>query len=82
MKHRASKKFWGFYNELPSDVQQLANENYALLKAYPHHPSLHFKRVGSMWSVRIGLHYRAVAVQEGNDSPGSGLAIIANMITS
>ena len=23
------------------------------------HPSLHFKRIGRFWSVRIGLHYRA-----------------------
>ena len=29
--------------------------------------SLHFKQVGRFWSVRVGLHYRAVAVeQEGN----------------
>ena len=28
------------------------------------HPSLHFKRVGQFWSVRVGLHYRALAIEE------------------
>ena len=67
MKHKASKKFWAFYQELPEPVQKLANENYSLLKSDPRHPSLCFKKVGRFWSVRIGLHYRAVAVQQDND---------------
>ena len=29
----------------------------------PRHPSLHFKQVGRFWAVRVGLHYRAVAVE-------------------
>ena len=29
----------------------------------PRHPSLNFKRIGGFWSVRVGLHYRALAVQ-------------------
>jgi hypothetical protein len=45
---------------LPPDLQQLAREQFELLKVDPKHPSLHFKRVGSLWSVRIGLSYRAV----------------------
>jgi hypothetical protein len=27
-------------------------------------PSLHFKRIGDLWSVRVGLHYRALALAE------------------
>jgi len=34
------------------------------MKANPSHPSLHFKRVGKFWSARVGLHYRALAVEE------------------
>jgi hypothetical protein len=34
-----------------------------LLKQNPYHPSLHFKKVGSYWSARIGGHHRALAVQ-------------------
>lgn len=67
MKHKAGKTFWAFHNELPEPVRKLANENYSLLKSDPRHPSLYFKRAGRFWSVRIGLHYRAIAVQQGND---------------
>lgn len=67
MKHRASKKFWNFYAELPEQIQKLADQNYLLIKNDPRHPSLHFKKVGRFWSARVGIHYRAAAVQEGDD---------------
>jgi hypothetical protein len=67
VRHKASKKFWKHYNELPEPVRKLANENYALLKSEPRHPSLRFKKVGRFWSARIGLHYRAAAVQQDDD---------------
>jgi hypothetical protein len=38
-----------------------------MLRQDPYHPSLHFKKVGRFWSVRVGLHYRALAVEEGSD---------------
>jgi hypothetical protein len=65
LSHRASKRFWRSFNELSPELQQLARDNYELLKANPQHPSLHFKRVGKYWSVRIGLSHRAV----GFDAP-------------
>ena len=64
MRHRASPRFWQRYRALPEDVRQLADECYELLQNDPRHPSLHFERVGHLWSVRIGLHYRALAVQQ------------------
>ena len=67
MRHRASPKFWQFYAQLPAEIQRLADENHELLKADPRHPSLHFKKVGRMWSVRVGIHYRAAAVEDGAD---------------
>ena len=67
MKHRASKKFWQHYNDLPQDIQDLADKNYELLKASPQHPSLHFKKVGDFWSARVGLSHRALAIEEGED---------------
>ncbi len=33
MRHRATRKFWVFYGDLPHDIQKLADQNYALLKA-------------------------------------------------
>ena len=67
MSHRASKRFWRHFSELSPELQQLARDNYELLKANPLHPSLHFKHVGEYWSVRIGLSHRAVGynVKEG-----------------
>ena len=62
MTHRASAKFWRFYEQLPVDIQRLADKNFAMLKNDPSHESLHFKKVGRYWSARIGIHYRTVAV--------------------
>ena len=63
MKHFASPAFWQAYQKLPPAVRELADRNYALLKSDPRHPSLHFKKVGRFWSVRVGLHYRALATE-------------------
>ncbi|HZP83350.1 MAG TPA: hypothetical protein VFB21_17030 [Chthonomonadaceae bacterium] len=63
LQHFASPRFWQLYCALPEEVRELADRSYALLKADPTHPSLHFKKIGSLWSVRVGLHYRALAVE-------------------
>ncbi|MEI7775952.1 MAG: hypothetical protein WCK17_14380 [Verrucomicrobiota bacterium] len=67
MTHHASAKFWKFYSELPKEIQKLADENFELLKCDTRHPSLHFKKVGRFWSARIGIHYRAIAVEDGTN---------------
>jgi hypothetical protein len=63
VRHFASPAFWDAYRRLPEHVRQLADKNYALLKTDPKHPSLHFKRIGRYWSVRVGMQYRALAVE-------------------
>ncbi|MGO9271156.1 MAG: hypothetical protein ACLQOO_13025 [Terriglobia bacterium] len=63
MTHRASPRFWRCYRQLPKDIRRLADESYQLLRQSPRHPSLHFKRIGRFWSARVGLYYRALAVQ-------------------
>ena len=63
MRHFAGRKFWDAYQALPESVRALADKNFALLKADPRHPSLHLKKVGDYWSVRVGLGYRALAVE-------------------
>ena len=61
LTHYASPEFWPHYRRLPQGVvRDLADEKFELLKADPRHPSLHLKRVGEYWSVRVGLAYRAV----------------------
>ncbi|MCL4501838.1 MAG: hypothetical protein M1438_08270 [Deltaproteobacteria bacterium] len=62
MKHFASPEFWACYRALPKQVQELADKCFALLKRDSHHPSLHFKKVGRFWSVRLGLYYRALGI--------------------
>ena len=67
MKHRASPRFWRHYRALPDELQQLADRGYQLLLQDPRHPSLHFKRIGRLWSVRVGLHHRALALERGEE---------------
>lgn len=66
MKHYASPGFWEQYRALRSDVRELADKNYELLKSNPRHPSLHFKKLGTLWSVRVGAHYRALGTEVGD----------------
>lgn len=63
MAHIATHRFWTAYNKLPPSIRALANKNYELLKTNPRHPSLKFKKIGPYWSVRVGLNYRALAVE-------------------
>ena len=67
MRHLASPAFWHAYHKLPAQVRDLADKNFALLKQNQQHPSLHFKQVGRYWSARIGLRYRALAVEIDDD---------------
>jgi len=38
-----------------------------MLRNDPRHPSLRFRKVGPFWSVRVGLHYRALALEEDSE---------------
>lgn len=67
MRHRATPNFWYRYRLLPADIRDLADRCYELLKENPHYPSLHFKKVGKLWSVRIGSNYRALAIKVESD---------------
>ena len=65
--HRTTSRFRRYLQQLPRSVQRVAKQNFDLLKANPRHSSLHFKKVGKYWSVRVGQDYRALAVKDGND---------------
>lgn len=67
MNHFTLPSFCWHYQQLPKQIQELADKNYALLQADPLHPSLHFKQVGKkkqLWSVRVGEHYRALGLDK------------------
>ena len=67
MRHRTTARFWACFARLPEAVQRVARRNFALLKENPAHPSLHFNKVGKLWSVRAGPHHRALALEDGAD---------------
>jgi hypothetical protein len=67
VKHFAAPEFWQAYDQLPAAIQSLADRNFDRLKQDASHPSLHFKSAGRFWSARIGLHYRALAVRDGDN---------------
>ena len=65
LKHFTTSVFWQYYRQLPQEIQELADKNYELLKQDPKHPSLHFKKIRGLWSVRAGRNYKAL----GSDEP-------------
>jgi hypothetical protein len=65
--NRATQDFWRCYNKLPKKTQRLADKCFELFKTDPSHPSLHFKKVGKLRSVRVGLNCRAAAVVDKKD---------------
>jgi hypothetical protein len=65
MRSRTTRGFWRLFAELPPEVQRDAKGAYRLFRANPAHPGLQFKKVegeDNIYSVRIGLGYRALAV--------------------
>lgn len=57
------------FNNLPADVQEDAKRAYRVFRDNPAHPGLHFKKLegeDNIYSARIGLEYRALAVLKGN----------------
>jgi len=67
MKSKRSRQFRALFEALLEPAQRQANEAYRLFQANPSHPSLSFKQVspnGPVYSVRIGLHYRALAIRQ------------------
>ena len=61
MRHVKSSDFRKMFDALPPDVQVQARKQFELLKSNPRHPSLRFKKVGEVWSIRVSLEYRALA---------------------
>ena len=63
-----TERFRRALDALPIDVQRRARRAYAAFRQDPEHPSLRFKPVRTMppiYSARVGLGYRALAVRDG-----------------
>jgi hypothetical protein len=67
MKSRTTRKFWRLFDALPIDIQEQARRSYRQFRDNPAHPGLSFKRVSTVepvYSVRIGVTYRAAGLLE------------------
>lgn len=85
MKSQTTSSFWKHYWALPPEIRRRAQQAFKLWRANPAHPSLFFKRVKEnqpVYSVRIGLGYRALGLLQGNTSRGFGSAIMTRMNAS
>ena len=61
MNRFATPEFWFRRRQLPDEIRTLADRCFEVMRTDPRHPSLRLKKVGKFWSVRVGLHYRALA---------------------
>ena len=68
MTHCASVRFWDAYNKLAPELQAQADKQFEVLKHDPRHPSIQFKKTGKIWSARVNLAVRALAVEDGESS--------------
>lgn len=69
MNSQTTRSFWKHYWALPPEVRQRARLAYRLWRNNPAHPGLVFKRVRDdqpLYSVRIGLGYRALGLLKGD----------------
>lgn len=60
MRHLTLPRFWRHYRQLPREVQELADKSFELLKADPHHPSLHFKKLGGSKQLVVRARRRSL----------------------
>jgi hypothetical protein len=68
MTSSVTREFRQQLGRLPVTVQVQASRAYALWRSDPYHTSLQFKRVSQrqpIYSVRVGLGYRALGLREG-----------------
>ena len=69
MKNKREKQFNKLFAKLPSHIQRQATEDFKIFKTNPYYKSFGFKLVDeqeAIYSVRIGLHYRALGQKEGD----------------
>jgi hypothetical protein len=84
MNSHITARFREAFAELPADVRKQARQAYRLFMENPHHPSLRFKSIHPtrpIYSVRIGLDYRAVGIRDQMTSSGTGL-VLTQIMTS
>lgn len=67
MQSRTTRQFRRLFSDLPSEVRRDAQRAYRMFQDNPAHPGLQFKKLEgqeNIYSARIGLAYRALAVMK------------------
>jgi hypothetical protein len=67
MNSQCTDEFWELYRGLPREVRRTARRAYEHWRENPHHPGLQFKKITddpAYFSVRVGIHYRAIGLLE------------------
>jgi len=67
LRSHVTKKFRRLFADLPTEIRQRARQSYLVWKENPAHPGVQFKRVRQrppIYSVRIGIGWRAVGLRE------------------
>jgi hypothetical protein len=70
MNSRTTAEFRKLFANLPVEVQRQARAAYRRFQQNPHHPGLRFRQVHAtepIYSARVGLHYRAVGLLDGEE---------------
>ncbi len=62
--HHTTKDFWKLYYQLSKEIQDIADKNFELLKKDRSHPSIQFKKIEELYSVRVGLSHRALGIEK------------------
>ncbi len=69
MNSRLTDDFLECFARLPDEIKALARKAYRLWRQNPAHPGLQFKRIHGrepLFSVRVGLGWRAAGLMEGD----------------
>lgn len=70
MSSRRTRSFHNAFDSLPDEVKERATDAFRLFQGDPHHRSLRLKKVHAsepIYSVRITLSYRALALRANKD---------------
>jgi len=62
-------RFRKSFDRLPAKIKDKAKKVYRIWSTDPHHPAMNFKLIDnekSIFSIRIGLAYRALGIKEGD----------------
>lgn len=80
MSHQANPDFWKFYHQLPTHIQKLADQNFALLKNDPRYPLCTSKKSADIDPFGSAITTEPWVSSQRRAFCGTGSARMQNMI--